>query len=392
MPRRSGATRHTKRLGVSSGFSLHYRNLGVSQQIMDSWIQRFYRRRADLLRRAMAAGDFDAMMGVEAIAAGEYKPDRHHSLAGAAAYNREKRKYMKDLGLARADDVITDRMRQYIRILETGGDRLAFLREQALKMKLICPQVASVRWTPRQNGYAHYRIRPIVMFLYAIRSAHLHRVEANTDDLVISAFRFFTPREQARVDETFLKAHIDAYFQRKRDVGIDYQAEFNQLMDRTERDLVYNLRRADRHAFARKCRNAGNEVYCTIIFLRGLGLIEAPRRRPTGWSCTQQRYEHTGPVPEFNILSLRPEGDRALDEALSKVPVWHADLVRVFGQNCYVEIAILNRLANGQQIDTAEITGHQVQGFRQVGVSLIREDGTYRATQTPVFELQYDMP
>ncbi len=392
MPRGSRAKRHVERRGVSSGFSLHYRNLGVRQEIMDRWIQRFYRRKADLLQQAMAAGDFNAMMGVAAIAAGDYKPDRHHSLAGAAAYDREKRKYMKDLGLARADDVITARMRQYIRILEKDGDRVAFLRDQALKMKLICPQTATVKWTPRQNGYAHYRIRPIVMFLYAVRRGHLDGVEVNTDDLALSAFRFFTPREQGQVDEDFLRAHVDSYFERKRNVGIDCQAEFRRLMERTERDLGRKLRNVDKHAFARKCRNAGNEVYCTIIFLRQLGLIGAPKTRPTGWSCTQQRYENTGPVPEFNILSLTSEGDRALGEAISTVPVWHADVVRVFGDNCHGIIAILNRLANGQQIETTQITDQEVHELRQVGVNLIREDGTYRATQSPVFELQYDMP
>jgi hypothetical protein len=331
-------------------------------------------------------------MGTEAIAAGDYLPDRHQSLAGAAAYHREKRKYMKDLGLARADDVITDRMRQYIRVLESGGDRIGFLRGQALKMKLLCPQAANVGWTPRQNGYTHYRIRPIVMFLYAIRSARLHGVEATTDDIALSAFRFFTPGEQQRVDETFLTNHIDAFYQRKAQASMDYEHEFRALMTRVERDLGQNLSRLDRHAFARKCRNAGNEVYCTIIFLRELALINTRRIEPQRWSCTQQRYEDTPPVPQFNILALAADAERALTETLTRVPVWHADLVHVFGQECYREIAIVNRLANCQSVGSDETTDAQIRGLEELGIELIGEDANYRPRRVPVFELQYDMP
>ncbi len=388
----SKATRHTERIGVSSGFCLHYRHPGVNQEKMDRMIQQFFRENADLLRRPMAAGDFDALMGAKAIAAGDYLPDRLQSLAGAAAYQREKKKYMKDFGLARADALITNRMYQYIKILETGGDKIGFLQEQALKMKLMCPQIANKNWTPKQNGYKHYRIRPTVMFLYAIKQAQTREVGANTDDIALSAFRFFTPREQALVDEAFLMRHIDAYFNRKAKTGIDYEQEFRALMTRVERDLRYSLTSMDIQAFARKCRNAGNEIFCTIIFLRQLRLVDAPKIQPTGWSCTQQRYEDTPPVPEFNVLNLTAEGERALMDALSMVPVWHTDLVEVFGAECFREIEFVNHLSNGQQISAGDITDEQVNGLSEVDLVLLRKAGVYHAERVPVFELQYDMP
>ncbi|MBA7594553.1 MAG: hypothetical protein GH143_10725 [Calditrichaeota bacterium] len=385
------SSRHTQRIGASSGFSLHYRGSGVNQEKMDLWIKRFFHKKGNLLRQAMAASDFDAIMSVEAIAAGEYLPDRPRSLSGAAAYSREKRKYMKDLGLARADDLIPDRLFQYIQILESGGDRVGFLRSQSMKMKLMCPQSANTTWTPKQNGYRHYRIRPLVMFLYAIRQSQLRKTEANTDDLTLSTFRFFTPRDKKRVDENFLISHIDAYFERKATEGIDYESDFRSLMARVERDLGYSLTKDDEHALARKSRNAGNEVYCTIIFLRDLGLIEATKTSPDHWSCTQQTYERTYRL-EFNIVTLTTDGEHALADALSKVPLWYADLVDIFGSQCFREIEIVHRLARGHQLKADEISDIQIQGLNQIGIVLLRENEIYRVEQPPVFELQYDMP
>ena len=108
------------------------------------------------------------------------------------------------------------------------------------------------------------------MFLYAVKSAKDHGVEIDTDDLMLSALRFFTPREHNRIDEEFLKNYIDQYFTNKAESLPNYRAEFESQMDRVERDLGEALRANDPCAFARKCRNAGNDAYCLIILMRKL--------------------------------------------------------------------------------------------------------------------------
>ena len=384
--------RHLQRIGRSSGFAVHYRNLGVRQEIMDRWIQGYYRHHGDLLRQVMRGPEFNALMGIEAIARGDYRPDRTHSLAGAAAYDREKKKYMKDLGLARKDDAITEKMAQYIRILEQGGDLIRFLREQAIKIKLFCPQTNVANWSPRQNGYAHYRIRPLVMLLYAVQTGNELGIEINTDDIVLSAFRFFTPREQALIDEEFMMEYIREYMERKLRGEIDYQREFESMMQRVETDLREDLRSQDSHAFARKCRNAANEAYCAIIFVRFLGWVNAPKgARPGHWSATQQAYGDTPVVPEYNILTLTEAGETALNDALGIAPIWYKDIEAIFGQRCFREIEIINRLALTGEY-RGELSESQIQGLQALGIELISDDGAFRAIRPPVFDLQYDMP
>lgn len=89
--------RHRRRVGRSSGFALHLRAAGVDQQKMDEMISVYLRMESDLLGQETSTTDFNARMSIEAIARGDYQPDRNCSLEGPSANVREKLRYMKYL-------------------------------------------------------------------------------------------------------------------------------------------------------------------------------------------------------------------------------------------------------------------------------------------------------
>jgi hypothetical protein len=217
-------------------------------------------------------------------------------------------------------------------------------------------------------------------------------VVVNTDDIVLSAFRFFTPREQVLVDENFMMNYVGDYFERKRNGRINYQQEFERMMDRVETDLGEDLRHGDPYALERKCRNAGNEAYCAIIFMRYLGLVDAPKSTPGHWSCTQQAYEDTWAVPEYNTLTLTGDGETFLNNALVRVPIWHKDIEGAFGRGCFTEIEIINRLSLVGEYSRHQINNEQIDGLEDLGIELVYDDDVVRPARFPVFDLQYDMP
>lgn len=264
--------------------------------------------------------------------------------------------------------------------------------------KLPCPQGLGPEWTPKQNGYRHYRIRPGIMFLYAVKSAEDHGVDIDTDDLTLTALRFFTPLQHNRVDEQFLKNHIDEYFASKPESLPDYKAEFESQMDRVERDLGEDLRANDPYAFARKCRAATNNAYCLIILMRKVDLIETDNRNSAigHWSGTQQEYDNTGKVPEFNIVRLKDTGRRLLLESINRLPVWYEDICEVMSSREEKDQAkmatFVNELSVGNNIPQDTISNDEIDCLANLGLSGRCENGVFIPDRRPVFELQYDRP
>jgi len=392
--------RHRRRVGRSSGFVLHFRGAGVDQEKMDKIILDYLRKKADLLGEDTSSADFNAQMAIEVIARGDYQPDRTQNLEGTSAYVREKLKYMKDLGFIRNDGCLTQALRDYARISQTNDHvaRLKLLQQRIGCWKLPCPQGVGPGWAPRQNGYRHYRIRPGIMFLYAVKSAEDHGVEIDTDDLALSALRFFTPHQHERVDEEFLKNHIDEYFTRKAESLPDYKAEFESQMDRVERDLGENLRANNPCAFAMKCRNATNNAYCLIILMRKVDLIEADNRNSAigHWSGTQQAYDNTGKVPEFNIVTLTEAGRQLLAESIELLPIWYEDIYSLIPSDAHEGQARLvfhiNKLCLDNSIFQDTISDDEVEYLEALGLSGRSENGVFIPDRRPIFELQYDMP
>ncbi len=392
--------RHKKRIGRSSGFVLHFRGSGVDQEKMDKIILDYLRKKADLLGEDTSSADFNAQMAIEVIARGDYQPDRTQNLEGTSAYVREKLKYMKDLGFIRNDGCLTQALRDYARISQTNDHaaRLKLLQQRIGCWKLPCPQGVGPGWAPRQNGYRHYRIRPGIMFLYAVKSAEDHGVEIDTDDLALSALRFFTPHQHERVDEEFLKNHIDEYFTRKAESLPDYKAEFESQMDRVERDLGENLRANNPCAFAMKCRNATNNAYCLIILMRKVDLIEADNRNSAigHWSGTQQAYDKTGKVPEFNVVRLKDTGRRLLLESIDLLPIWYEDICALISSRAEEDIKrmadFVEKLALGENIPQSDISEQELEYLARLELTGRCENGVFIPEHRPVFELQYDMP
>ena len=389
MPR---AQSHLRRTGRTRGFTLHYRHLGVSLGKMDRWIQHHYRTISSIIVRATGGRAFNAQMGAAAIARGDYRPDRALDLSGVAAYDREKQKCMKDLGLVSKHNRITERMRNYIAAVRSSGRAIPLLREYGLRIKLQGPQIS---WRTfhsgyRQAGYSHYRIRPLVMFLYSIRSGVRKGVKVNTDDIALSAFRLFTPQQVPRVDEAFLMRHIDDYFVQKANTGINYKREFERQFQKVQQELGVNL--THRHAFEQKCRNAANEIYCTSLFLHRTGLIGFQRQTPSHWSSTQMSYEKTGPVV-FGSFALTPKGEIELKKGLRRIPVWGRDITHTFpAPGTWSRVVdMVNQLAQGNTVAKRRVSPRILKGISLLGLEVVEKDGAYSVRKPPEFELQYDL-
>jgi len=313
---------------------------------------------------------------------------------------REKLRYMKYLGFIRKDGFRTLVLDNYVRALNVNDKvaRLRLLQHRIARWKLCCPQGAGAGWTPQQNGYKHYRIRPGVMFLYAVKSAEDNGVKIDTDDLTLTALRFFTPHQHDRVDEEFLKNYIDEYFAGKVESLPDYKAEFESQMARVEGDLGKNLRANDPCAFARKCRNAANDAYCLIILMRKTYLVEAPNcdTEIEHWSATQESYDRTGKVPEFNIVTFTDAGRQLLAESINLLPIWYEDICALIPSDAERDRAriafFVKELSLGNNISENEIFKEDIDCLANLGVFGRCENGVFVPNRRPVFELQYDMP
>jgi hypothetical protein len=329
-------------------------------------------------------------MGAAAIARGDYLPDRALDLSGVAAYDREKQKCMKDLGLVTKDNRITQRLQNYMAAMQGCGDRIALLRQYGLGIKLQGPQIMWRSFSPgnRQMGYAHYRIRPFVMFLYALQQGIERTAEVTTDDLALSAFRLFVPMEQDRVDEQFVRSHVDQYFQARTAGHIDFEHEFREQFRRVEQEIGIQL--THRHAFEQKCRNSANEVSCTSLFLKRVGLIDYERAEPAGWSCTQMSYGRTGSIL-FAMFRLTELGQQELGASLERVPVWGKDIVDLFPQEWWKAVEVVNRLGRGQKVRRNHDTDTIVNELRTLGVEVRLDGSEYVAIRRPEFDLQYDL-
>jgi len=384
------AKSHLRRTGTTRGFALHYRHLGVSIPKLDRWILHHYSAIRNIIIRSSRGHRFNAQMGAAAIARQDYRPDRALDLRGVAAYDREKQKCMKDLGLTTKDNRITQRMLGYIHVLQGRGNTIPLLRDYGMRIKLQGPQIAWRDFSlgDRQMGYAHCRIRPLVMFLYALKSAIEHGVDVNTDDIALSAFRVFTPQEIPKVDEEILITYIDDYFSQKTSSGMPYEQRFKDQFAKVEKELGKRL--AHRDAFKQKCRNAANEIYCTSLFLRRVGLIESQQKLPSNWSATQMSYGRTGPVV-FAIFTLTNEGSNELSAALSRIPVWGKDIIDLFPDNWPQAINVVNRLAQNRPVTVGSATDPIVAGLSTLGIVVSRRGGRHIPSKSPEFELQYDL-
>jgi len=389
--------RHQVRDVSGRGFALHLRCFGVALTKMYSWIDDHRDAVTNLLTRELHGEEFDARMSVAGIARGDYRPDRALDLTGAAAYIREKRVFMKYLGLARADGIVTQRMIRYVQQVEGGTNPNELLRQYGVEVKLACPQVRTYRYRSgqKQASYAHYRIRPYVMLLYALRQAKDAGVILNTDDIVLSVLRFYPPQKIDPITEASPKAQIDAHIQSRSGGAIDYEAHFRALHQEVEAELATEF--SDPITFKQKCRNAANEAWCFLIFAEKVGLVDTVARQPSHWSATQQEYEKAGrrtPPTKYQEVYLTPIGERLLAEADTRNPVWFADLQSLAeSQHEALELAsIIARLAAHEPVPDAELPQAMCSRLTVLSIHPIPSKEGWLAERTPLFHFEYDLP
>lgn len=408
--------RHQMRIVTGRAFAIHTRSLAPDIDKMNNVVREVERRVSHIFFNAKGV-QFDRQLGLGVATAIAYGMEKS-STAGLEAYMREKKVFMKYLGLFRSDQILPKRLDRYLAALNSGGDHFALLREFALGMKLMCPQVATTKFEKgdRQAGWGNYRIRPIVMALYAINTAAERNIEANTDDMVLAPLRFFPPYQRDPVTEAFLMKFIDEYFDRKAKQSIDYEKEFRAMyadvLAERKKNIATDYNDED---FKRKCRNAANDAWCLLIFLKTIGLIEVDNQNPARWSSTQQRYGHTFGV-QYQVVRLTADGKAGLAGALDRIPVWYEDItalsplvqVRDAVTNAVEELAESGSFpvstvtkaavtaAGGLEKWWSDDEGFKVQGkemLEKLGLKVtISEDGeSFLAPKKPLFDREYDV-
>ncbi len=132
--------------------------------------------------------------------------------------------------------------------------------------------------------------------------------------------------------------------------------------------------------------------------MRKVGLIEADNRNSAigHWSGTQQTYEKTGKVPEFNIVRLKDAGRRLLFESINLLPVWYEDICEVMSSREDKDPAkmatFVNELSMGNNISQDTISNDEIDCLANLGLSGRCENGMFIPDRRPVFEQQYDRP
>jgi len=125
---------------------------------------------------------------------------------------------------------------------------------------------------------------------------------------------------------------------------------------------------------------------------------EAPNCNTTivHWSATQESYDRTKKVPEFNIVTLTEAGRQVLSESIELLPIWYEDICTLIPSDAYEYRARLafyvNTLCLDNNISQDTISDDQLDYLANLGLSGRYENGVFIPDRRPVFELQYDMP
>ena len=387
--------RHKRRVVTGRGFTIHLRAFGVELDKMYRWIEDHHQAVTSILSRGLRGENHDAQMSTAGIARRDYRPDRSETLTGAAAYMREKRVLMKYLGLQRGDWIPTRRLVDYIRHVHGGGDPNPLLRRYGIEAKLMCPQIRSYLYRPglSQASYAHYRIRPYAMLLYALGVGKDLSAVLNTDDIALSVLLFHPPQAQRRVTEPFLQEQIDRYVARKVSNGIDYETEWRALLRQVEAEMATDLH-SDPLILKQKCRNAANEAWCFLIFARKVGWIRTQTADPDHWSATRQAYRRQGHTfsVAYETAELTASGHRHLRDALTRVPVWYADVEAALPGRADNGAAILNRLAQDGRVPSDATDRELLAALSTLGLAPARHGDDVLVEKRPLFNLVYDIP
>lgn len=382
---------HVSRNVTGRAFTVHLRCFAKNIEKLNRFLQE-YRKEVESILFNLEGEQFDRRLGIKGMAS-EILRIESSSLEGVQAHAREIKVFSKYLGLIRPENMITSRGEAYLNALESHQNYLGLLAEYAMKIKLMCPLVRSYIYQVGQNqaSYANYRIRPIVMTLYAIKQGKELGLEVDTDDIALTSLLFYPPHKQRTVTERFLKSKIDDYFARKSKNDIDYEKEFRSLYHELLAETNANPIEDE---FRQKSRNSANNVWCFLIFLRDINLIDAEDSESAHWSSTRQIPESSRTFPVgYQLLDVTDLGEKMLQDSMNCVPVWHKDIMHIIGFSSeqYPIIRALESLKHsGRLVNSPD--EHLVENLGRLGIDVsLDKDNNYVSSVKPIFEREYDI-
>ena len=380
---------HQIRNVTGRSFCLHLRTFAKVLEKIDGFFGE-YQKEVNNILFDLKGQELDRKMGLRAAGLNFLKVDKS-SLEGIQAHQREIKVFLKYMGFIRPENYVTIRGEDYLERDESK--RRALLIESASRFKITCPLIRDNDYTKGNNqaSYGHYRIRPVVITLYAIQKAHELEIEIDTDDILLSALRFFPPEIHRRlVDEKFLISAIDDYLIAKSKAKIDYKEKFVQMYREV---LSENGGSWSDEVFKQKCRNAANNVWCFLIFLEELGLVKLSLERSKHWSSTAQIPSTSSTFPvAYHMVNLTEEGGKVLNNEFHKIPIWFKDVSsEILLMERYKMIEVLEKLGKDNRVEKSMVNSEIFSSLKELGVTL-QEDGTYYISERQIiFDKEYDI-
>ena len=380
---------HVDRNVSGRSFSLHLRTFAKVLEKIDGFFEE-YRNEVNSVFFNIHGQQLDRKMGLRVAGLNILKVDKN-SLEGVQAHQREIKVFLKYMGFIRPENYITVRGENYLNA--NSNQRKAILIESASRFKMTCPLIRDNDYIKGndQASYGHYRIRPVIMTLYAIQKASNLNVEIDTDDILLTALRFYPPEIQRRiVNESFLISNIDSYLIRKSTIGIDYQREFTQMYNEV---LSENGRTWNDEVFKQKCRNAANNIWCFLIFLQELGLVELSEETSQHWSSTNQIPSTSSTFPvAYHKVKLRTEGEAVLNYEVNKQPIWFKDMSSSLRFIHHAEtIEILDVIGKDNRIEKTRVSEEIRSWLDESGIILHEEGNFYVPEREIIFDSEYDV-
>lgn len=380
---------HLDRNVTGRSFSLHLRTFAKAIAKIDGFFEE-YRKEVNSIFFNLKGQQLDKKMGLRVAGLDILKVDKG-SLEGVQAHQREIKVFLKYMGFIRPENYITIKGENYLNA--NKNQRRALLIESASRFKITCPLIRDNDHIKgnEQASYGHYRIRPVIMTLYAIRKAQELKIEIDTDDILLSALRFYPPEIHRRlVDEKFLISSIDSYLAGKTTAAIDYKDEFTKMYNEV---LSENGRNWSDEGFKQKCRNAANNVWCFLIFLEELGLVKLSLEQCRHWSSTEQVPTTSSTFPvAYHKVTLTIEGERVLNNEFNKIPIWFKDVPTslLFMERNKI-IDIFSIIGKDNCIGRNKVSEEIKSSLEKFGIKL-REDGDYFIPEREIiFDIEYDI-
>lgn len=306
---------------------------------------------------------------------------------------RTMKSFLRIMGAIDDEDMVTRRGEEII----GGMSLLQFLQKYIVRVKVISPQSRKksvFQKGHKQTSYGAYRLRIFLMILYAAWKAKEHSVRCEIDDIALTACRFWPLSETDNlITERMVINKIDNHFSEKASNSLDYKVAFENELKSAMKDSTCEI--LSESEKARKFRNTADLVNNYFRLLKNINLIELIPILPTDvrhWTLSEFSDHKTGVVPPRQI-KLTAEGIHAVENTISKIPLWFLDVFSYFKERDSEKINktlnAVDKIADGQPID--QEWPEPSLNFLEVHGILKKEDGKYIKINELDFDWAYDM-